>query len=360
MDNIKVSGYDFFFWEYEEQTKMKHTVLNDYLGIWMQKLGSFNNVNYFDCHGGCGAYIDKQGVIYFGSPILASQLYEKNKGKLKNKVQICIIEKEKENIENLKKVFKYNNIEIKPIMIHGDFNEEINKILDNKKDKINPTFFFVDPFGFKLKISTIERLMKIPRCEVFANFMFTQLNRFLIDSMEDNLNQLFGCNDWKSFCDLSGDIREENIVGLFKSQAKKFSKYVFPYRMSFEDKDRTYYYLIHLTNNLDGCRIMKSSFAKHNYGRVEYLGINNGVLTLFDLKEVKIEEVKQFLLGKYSGANQELTFDMVIEQNIDEVPYLESEFRTALQELRKEKTVKVKPVTSRTDRGLKGNDIIAF
>ncbi|MCK4735625.1 MAG: hypothetical protein KAT65_24435, partial [Methanophagales archaeon] len=58
-------------WPYEEQTKMKHKVFSDYFDKWIKIVGSRSKLNYIDGFGGCGAYKDKNGEIYFGSPILA-------------------------------------------------------------------------------------------------------------------------------------------------------------------------------------------------------------------------------------------------------------------------------------------------
>ena len=65
----------------------------------------------------------------------------------------------------------------------------------------------------------------------------------------------------------------EKLVDIYKQQLKKRgARFVFPYKLSFPDKDRTYYYLFHVTNDRNGCSIMKSVFATRNLGRVEYLG----------------------------------------------------------------------------------------
>lgn len=358
MDKVYRDGYNFFFWNYEEQTKMKHTVFGDYFDIWVKKLGCRSKINYFDCFGGSGAYIDKSDNIYYGSPIIATRIEEDNRKKLNRRVNINVIEKDRENIDNLYKIFKFIGLPI-PNVIYGDFDEQVNKYLNDNRNNINPTFFFIDPFGFSVNYKTLKRIMSIPKCEIFLNFMFTRINEFLsYDKIESIFNDLFGCTDWKKCKDLKGSIREEKIVGLFKTQAKKFSKYVFPFRMSFPNKDRTYYYLIHLTNNKDGCSIMKSSFAKYNHGRVEYLGKNQELISIFDMNNVKTEEIQKYLSIKYEG--EQVSFNEIIENEIDEVFYLESEIRNAIKELIKQGNVTTIPVDSKTGKGLKGNDCVIF
>ena len=55
-EKIYKDGYDFFFWEYEPQTKIKHFVFKEYFDRWVKILGRWNELNYFDCYAGCGAY----------------------------------------------------------------------------------------------------------------------------------------------------------------------------------------------------------------------------------------------------------------------------------------------------------------
>lgn len=71
---IMVEGKDFFAWPYEKQTQIKHRVLSSYAKIWLSKLGQYKNTIFFDCHGGCGAYIYSNNTIGYGSSILVNKL----------------------------------------------------------------------------------------------------------------------------------------------------------------------------------------------------------------------------------------------------------------------------------------------
>ena len=103
---------------------------------------------------------------------------------------------------------------------------------------------------------------------------------------------------------------------------------------------------------------MKSAFASQNYGRVEYLGYKQNELTIFDVKEYKVGELEKYLTTRYAG--RQLTFNEIVEEIIDETYYLESDIRTTLKSMRCEGKIKTVPVTSKTDRGLGGKDIIIF
>lgn len=360
-EKIYKDGYDFFFWEYEPQTKIKHFVFKEYFDTWVKILGKWNELNYFDCYAGSGAYVEGK-EIYFGSPVLAVEIVEKNKENLGRKVNVVLIEQDKDNIENIGKIFKHKGLKTEPIVIEGTFDEAINEILDKAQVNLKPTFFFIDPFGFKIKFQTLKRIMETPKSEILLNFMFTQINRFLIDELEGTLNDLFGCEDWKSLKNLSGAEREQGIINLYRVQLKKIARFGFPYRVSFPDKKRTYYYLCHLTNHLKGCSIMKSAFAKFNYGKVEFAGPNHGCLSLFDLNDFKAHETKNFFLRKYKG--QKKSYEAILTENIDEVSFLESNIKDALRDM-EGKEINIIRYPELTPRGRKRksiqlNDVISF
>jgi len=84
---------------------------------------------------------------------------------------------------------------------------------------------------------------------------------------------------------------------------------------------------------------MKASFAKFNYGRVEYRGKAKNQMTFFDYDDVKIGEVKKLFLQNYKGLTK--TFLEIIEDQIDEIPYLVKHFRQAIREMEKEKKITI-------------------
>jgi three-Cys-motif partner protein len=360
-EKIYREGYDFFFWPYEPQTKIKHFVFQEYFDKWVKIVGRWNELNYFDCYAGSGAYIEDEN-IYYGSPVLAAEIVEKNKEHLGRKVNIVIIEHDKANIENIKKIFQYKKLQTEPIIIEGDFDKTVNDVLDEVQDNLKPTFFFIDPFGFKIRYETLQRIMSIPKSEILLNFMFTQINRFLIDPLGATLNELFGCEDWKRLRTITGAEREQKIVNLYRMKLKEIASFVFPYRICFPDKERTYYYLFHLTKHYKGCSIMKSSFAKFNYGNIEFSGPKHKHLSFFELKDIKADEIKRFLLQKYKGLRKK--YEEILTGNIDSVPFLESDIKDALKDMEgKEIKIKRIPELTRTGRKRKGvdlSDVISF
>lgn len=351
-------------WKYEEQTKIKHKVFADYFDKWVKILGKYNKLNYIDGFSGCGAYKDQNGKIYYGSPVRAAQIINQNKIELGREVGFVIVDKDKDNLENIKKFFEYEKIDVNPIFINDDFDHAINKILDDAPN-IAPTFFFVDPFGFTIKISTLKRIMNLRKQEILLNFMYNGINRFLsLSQNEKIMNDLFGTNEWKDLSRLKGTQKEDEVINLYRRQLKKIARFVFPYRIEFLDMRRTYFYLFHLTNHYMGASIMKSSFAKFNYGRVEYLGSRANQLTLGEIGNVKIQEAKEFLISKYPECCKK--YIEIIEENIDETPYLESEIKNSLKELEADDKIYIDRVPKLTEKtqvlrkSIKENDTVYF
>ncbi|HEY3373687.1 MAG TPA: three-Cys-motif partner protein TcmP [Candidatus Aquicultor sp.] len=352
-------------WPYEDQTKMKHMVFEDYIDKWMKIVGQKNKLNYVDGFGGIGAYQDVNDNLFFGSPVLAAEVAQRATNRLQRKVNIIIIDSDAGNLENIKKIFDHRRISIEPILINDDFDGAINKILDNINN-LAPTFVFVDPFGFTLKMKTIERIMRIDKSEILLNFMFTRVNQFLgAPKVEKIFNELFGSTDWQQLKELKGLQRERAIIELYRQQLKKFSKFVYYYRFEFPSAKRTYYYLFHLTNYFKGCVIMKSSFAKFNLGQVEYRGnrFDSNQLTLFNESENRTERAASYMRSEYAG--QQKSFQRIVEELIDETEFLESDLRAAVKELEKTDLVKISRIPEKTPKGrartgIDYNDIIKF
>ena len=353
-------GKEYFLWDYEMQTKMKHQVLVEYIKNWSKILSANSSAYYFDCFGGCGAYLDDNGAEKFGSPFLITDIADELKEKNGKTMHVLVSEPVKENFDNLVKIksLRYS-LSGNPHLSNQTFEAIIHNKWTKERYRSYPSFFLIDPFGFSLKMKDLVDIMHYPQNEILINFMFDFINRFISDdTCAAIFDELFGCQDWRVAKEMSGEQREGFIIGLYRKQLKKFSKYVFAFRMSYPDRDRTYYYLIHATNNLKGCSIMKSAFASQNYGRVEYLGYKQNELTLFDLKEFREGELEKRLTKQYSG--RQMTFNSIVDEIIDETFYLEKDIRAALKSMRSEGKIKTTPVTSKTDKGLGGNDIILF
>jgi len=347
-------------WPYEEQTKIKHQVFADYFDKWVKILGKYHKLNYIDGFAGRGAY-RQNGNVYYGSPVLAAEIIKNDQ----KEAVLVLIDKTKKNLKNLDKIFKYKGLsDVKTVKVHEEFDRTINDLLDNKSN-LEPTFFFIDPFGFSINYSTLKRIMKIDKSEILLNFQFNGLTRFLsLPQLEGTTTKLFGTDKWNELVHVKGPERETRIVGLFKSQLEKIAAHVFYYPIEFPNRDRTYYYLFHITNHWKGCSIMKSCFAHYNQGRTSYRGERSGQKTLFETEGVRAKSAKDYFLEKYRGQSKKCID--VMKENISKTDFLESELCKGIKEGDKEAKIfvdrrpKTTEKTSRLSSAIDENTEIYF
>ena len=173
------------------------------------------------------------------------------------------------------------------------------------------------------------------------------------------MNDFFGTSEWKNANDLQNDEREKYLIDLYKRKLKEFTnaKYVFAYKLCYANKDQTYYYLVHATNNIQGITFMKDSFVSVNNGRVEYLGKRQDDITFFDLKDFKSYEFARNIFSIF--ATKRMTFASIWEQVAENVPYTTKDLSAALEMLEKEGKVTIQRISSKWGQ-YKEKDLIAF
>lgn len=383
----------FSTWNYEIQTETKHNLLKKYLPVWFQILGKYNKtLNYIDGFGGIGAYHNEDDVKSgnynsnnFGSPIIAIKSITDLLGENSSSdVKVIIIDSNSDNLSNVDIILNNQELGFKPSYIHGDFDNEINKILDEIEESgksLAPTFFFVDPFGFKIKHATIVRLMSTPKSEVLINFMYTRINEFLgSPALETTLNELFGNDDWKSCLDKKGAERELEIVRSYRNQFKKYGYFVVPYKFEFPNQKRTYYYLFHISQHWTGCSVLKdisSKLASEYGGHMEFQA-RTRTLDLFSFlpNHKRVDSCNKFfcyekgssgcddcIYKRFKGSS--LSYLDFRNNIIDELPLTESGIKNALRELEGKKLLTINSGKSRKrergfQRGFREDDILNF
>jgi spore photoproduct lyase len=360
-------------WEYREHTKVKHILLRKYLVAWIPILGRWNpKICYFDGFAGRGEYTD--GIL--GSPLIALEVAD-SLSHYFGKLTCFFIEKDSENFKNLERVLereksKFQNWQkIKIEKENDEFANVINGIfeyLEKEKSILVPSFFFVDPFGFSgIPFTAIKKILENPKTEVFFTFMVRDIARFIqLPELENIFNKLFGTNKWRNILD-SSQKPELALMNLYREQLHEAAnaKYSCPFRVCTSEKIQTLYYLLHVTNNFKGHSIMKNIMFKQSAeGNFAYLGpeevIARTQMRLFDVHS--IQDLKKYLLERFKGKS--LGYEEIQEQVCTpwhtEPPYIDPHYRKALKELEKEGKVKVNRITSKTKRGLGGEDIITF
>ncbi len=358
---ISIKDKNFFAWPYEEQTQIKHKVLSYYWRIWVSKLGKYKHTMFMDCHGGCGAYYDSETEsISYGSSILVDKISTEVNSKRSFNNYICVCENNNRNLSNLKEVWEEQKCSNLCSFKCMDFNTALEDSKVSKFYKSHPSLFFIDPFGYDLIMENMSDLMTCSGSEIIINFMFDHMNRFLsIEDLNDQRDAYFGCKEWETALKYTGKQREDFLVELYKRKLKETTKakFVFAYRLCYPGKRQTYYYLIHATNDIQGIVNMKNSFAGINNGKMEYIGRYQDQLTMFDMDSYKTSDIASNVLKPYRGKT--IKFITLLEELIENVPFLEKDLSDAISMLEKDQKLKVNRITSKRGR-YKGNDEIVF
>jgi three-Cys-motif partner protein len=354
-------------WVYKEHTRVKHELLEKYLRGWIQILGRHHpRIIYFDGFAGRGKYVD--GSI--GSPIIAMQVATDMQRKLSYPQEVvCVnIERNRDNFENLQECVELEKPkcpQVKVFNIHGEFAQEVSKILDKIKGRLAPSFFFIDPFGFSgIPFSVVKEVLSIPRTEVFLTFMTRDMSRFLDSPAHKKIyDELFGTQKWQKLSrEYSGTQREYELLALYREQLHRVArvKYTWPFNVHMTEQRRTIYYLIHATNNFLGLKLMKGiMYNQGAKGIFSYLGPDE---ERYGKRQRRLFEFdnnafKQFLLEQFKG--QILTYDETLEKSYMDTAFIDKDYRKALKELEVERKVRVRRVTSK-ESGLSGEDRISF
>lgn len=322
------------YWaSYDGLQLAKHAILVRYLGGWFPKLTSaYTRVLYIDCHAGRGRHT----TGHEGSPIIAL------KGLLKHKsidrilkranVNFIFFERNDNNYQIL-----LNEIQqcgktpqrIKVMPYCSDYEPMLRQICEELREKdksLAPCFAFLDPYGFELSMDLMNMLLSFPQSELFVNFMFRYIDMAIQNrSQDDNMNRLFGCNDWEKARDITDyKTREAAILKIFSNQLK--AKYVTHMHM-LSSSNTTKYVLIHATNHPSGKELMKQaiwsispegSFAASERDNPNQLVLLNAQPDLRPLKHKIIEQYKGKSLH-ISDIYQWLNGEIYLQKHLHEV-----------------------------------------
>ena len=259
-------------WEIDPHTSVKHEILRRYLQAWIPILSRYHGrVIYFDGFAGPGEYLDIKGNKVDGSPIIEikSFLGHTFKDRIKE-VRFVFVEKTLQVFEHLKnQLAPYNSPNLKMDLYNDEFDKVINGGLDELEKKganIAPTFCFIDPFGIKgLPLNTINRIMGNKHCEVLINFMYDELNRFLMEPWnEKNVTALFGSEEWKFVAKITDSKERFNfLTGIYSKNLRAICgiKYIRTFVMK-DKSNRFDYVLFFCTNNESGLKAMKGAMWK--------------------------------------------------------------------------------------------------
>ncbi len=293
-------------WDIEPHTEAKHAILRKYLDAWIPILSSWaKNVNIIDGFSGPGEYNGKED----GSPIIAIKAVAEQKIPISSTIFFLFIEKDKDRYNFLQNKLKTIQIpkNVGYACICGEFSKvienELNK-LNEKNKSIDPTFVFIDPFGFKdTPFEIINKIMKNDFCEILITFMYEEINRFIDDTrLEQTYIKLFGNEKWKDARGKSPEERFKIIHDSYLGQLSTIANFVHSFKMK-NKSNKDDYLLFFATKSLLGLERMKEAMWRvDKKGNFEFSDAtyNPNQTVLFELGP-NFSELKKIMLKEYKG-----------------------------------------------------------
>ena len=117
-------------------------------------------------------------------------------------------------------------------------------------------------------MSVLSDLMKRRSTEIFVNFMFEEINRFLAHPDQPaNFDTLFGSPNWRAALTLSGASRRNRLHDLYQAQLRTIgtARFVRSFEMR-NDRGLIDYFLFFATNNPRGLAKMKEAMWRVDPG----------------------------------------------------------------------------------------------
>ena len=324
-------------WDLFPHTAAKHEILRRYLGAWFPILGvgTSRELYYFDGFAGPGEYIGGEN----GSPIIALEAASQVADILPSVVHFVFSELDGASARHLKQLLSSR---VFPSGFRVDVRAEVPfaQVMVEYLDRLEsnpsppPVFVFIDPFGWTgFPMEVVRRILQLPRAEVFINFMYEEINRFIADpGQHANFDALFGCHDW---VDVIGETdprkRNHQLWLLYDTQLRSAggAKYVRSFEMR-NDSDLVDYYLFYGTGHSKGLEKMKEAMWKVDpSGRFRFFDATDpDQLALFG-NDPDLPALERLLVDQFSRFS--VKYSSVRNFVLYETPFIESHCKQVLR-----------------------------
>lgn len=252
------------------------------------------------------------------------------------------------------KITGIETLKYKPVINNAEVDAQLAQSLENMK--LVPTFFFVDPWGFKgLSLRLINSVLKDWGCDCVFFFNYNRINMGLNNQIvESHMNELFSEEKARRLRErivgLSPMNREEAILdSITEALRDRGGQFVIPFCFKNEDGTRTSHHLIFVTKHFRGYEIMKDIMAKESTRsaqNVPSFAYNPRDLISPPLIELSrpLDELKAMLCRDLAG--RRITMRQIYERHSNGKPYIEANYKEALRQLEAEGKVLARPPAS--------------
>lgn len=356
---------DRFFTEQREQSLVKSTIVSKYFGAWAKVIlarRSEARIAYLDLFAGPGRY--EQGAE--STPLMVLKLALADP-RLRESLVTVFNDRDKQNCASLEKAIRevegVEKLKYPCQVMNQEVGAEMVRLFESMK--LVPTLFFVDPWGYKgLSLRLVNSVLQNWGCDGVFFFNYNRVNAGLgNEAVKPHMDALFGEERAENLRKrveggkLSPADRELAVIEEIAQALKDLGgRYVLPFQFKNNAGTRTSHYLVFVSKNPLGYKIMKEIMAKES-SRVEqgvpsfsYCPADIRFPLLFELNR-PLDALGPMLRTEYAGRAR--TVAAIFEEHNVDRPYLLQNYKDALRVLEAQGLVSIDPPASRR-RKLKG------
>jgi three-Cys-motif partner protein len=344
-----------FFDEQKEQSLIKARIVEKYFWAWANVIIPTAKkvdprIAYIDLFAGPGRYKDGSK----STPIKVLETAISNPD-MQNMLVTVFNHADAEHINSLQETINsipgIENLKYKPQVINHEVGENIVKTFNERK--LVPTFFFVDPWGYKgLSLQLINSVVKDWGCDCIFFFNYNRINMGLGNAaVEEHMNALFGKiradKVREKLKTLNSKERELAVVEALCEALKEMGgEYVLPFRFKHENGNRTSHHLIFVSKQVKGYAIMKDIMAKEsseqNQGvpSFEYNPATYKQPLLFEFYR-PLDDLEEMLLDTFAGRT--ITMQDIYNQHHVGRRYISKNYKDALKNLEAKSKIVAEP-----------------
>lgn len=365
-----------FFEEQEAQSRLKSNIVSKYFDAWARIRGKCPQLAYVDLFCGPGAYDDGTD----STPLLVLQKTIGNPG-LPGRLQLHFNDKKPEHVAALQQRLDVHPdvalLITPPKVTNVDLVDEsaLLRLLDGLPTC--PTFYFVDPFGYKgLTRALLHRLMSGDGAECLFFFNYRRVNAALTNPVLGHHAELFfgsaEAQRLRQLVDgLDPEVRERLVMDAVQDMVQALGALPpLAFRIYAADCERTSHYLVFATKHFKGYEIMREVMAKECVflgQEVPLFEYNPAPPPEPDPQMALWEEPKPDYFAPLRGdllqrfAGRTLTVRQVFEAHSLGQPYLMRHYQAVLREFEEHGFVSIDPSAAQRPRNtLKPEAVITF
>jgi three-Cys-motif partner protein len=334
-----------FFEESRAQSIIKARIVAKYFWAWAKVIApsvrnTCKRIAYVDLFAGPGRYKDE--TVSTPLKVLEAAISDPE---LSQMLVTLFNDKDSNNARALQTAIDelpgIGKLKYKPQVLNQEVGTEIVKMFD--KMNMIPTFFFVDPWGYKgLSLGLINSVLKNWGCDCVFFFNYNRVNMGLTnDAVRDHMNVLFGNERAErirsGLAGLSSEDRESLIVEELTNALREMGgEFVLPFSFRNENGSRTTHHLIFVSKNFRGYEIMKEVMAREGSEATQgvpsfqYSPASEKFPTLFELT-TPLEDLEGELLTRFAGKTLSMG-DIYLQHSVGR-PFISRNYKRALNNL---------------------------